>query len=325
MAFHFKTEHGSTSTTPENYEEMSISELVYEMRTAYQAEEFDKVEEELLGRETKLKAEIVSLRENFEVERLLRVEAEEKVRKREEEYEKGVKSKEIYEKLLRKVKENGVESLADKTTIEKLRQKNNALEQEICVMKELEKKWLDNDNSLVQLRDKVRVLEEEKVVDKSVLNALRMKNSELEESVKKNLTTIEELKAENGKLTDEKCRREALIESSERKFRELCDRVMKMEGDVQLLMSLDSFGCGNNEVEPDPGVTCVVKEEKDFGDDYELKNDNGGPDSFRRNGDICHSPGAGNASKGNKDALLASGMKMEFRLYILICTDLHFL
>ncbi|KAK7371935.1 hypothetical protein VNO80_05302 [Phaseolus coccineus] len=206
MAFQPKAEPGSSPRSistfnKKSYNEMSISELVSVLRVAFQMKDFDEVEEELVNREAKLRAEIGPLREKIELERLNSIEAEERLKMREEQCEKGKRAQENYEQLLKEVKKSG---LVEKITIEELRTKNVALESEICELKEFKKKMIDDGNSVAELRAKIRVLEEEKVGDKSALDSLNMKNIELEEAVKKNLTVIEGLRTENGKLTDEK-------------------------------------------------------------------------------------------------------------------------
>ncbi|TKY57383.1 hypothetical protein E2542_SST21831 [Spatholobus suberectus] len=294
MAFQPKTEPGSlsvcTSTTHKTYKVMSISELVSVLRVAYQVDDFDKVEEELVNRDAKFKVEIGPLREKIEVERLKRIEAEEKLKKREEQCEKGKRAQENYEKLLKEVKKNG---LVEKNTIEELRKKNLALERENCDLKELKEKWLDDGKSVAELRIKIRVLEE---------------------AMKKNLTVTEGLRTENSELADKKRRCETLIESLESKFRELSVRVVKLEDDTKLLMSEDASGFGNTDVEPDPGVTYAVNDEED-GADYELENDTGGPVPVQRNEDTRHSLDTGMAqspSKGNKEPLgTSAGEKLK--------------
>ncbi|RDX90657.1 hypothetical protein CR513_27455, partial [Mucuna pruriens] len=310
MAFQPKTKPGPsagfTSTTHKNYEQMTISELVLFLRTAYREEDFDKVEEELVNRDAKLKAHIASLHEKIQEERLVRTEAQEKLKRTEEQCEKGKRTKDNYENLLKEVKKNG---LLHENTSEELRKKNIALEREL---KELKKKWVDDANAVAEFRIKIAVLEEERVGDKNDLDALRMKNNELEEAVKKGLKIKEELWTENCKLADEKRQRGELVESMERKFGELSVRVVKLEDDTKLLMSVNASGCGNTEVEPDVGVTFAVKDEEDFGG-YEHENDTGGHDHvpLQRSIDTRHSLGAATGrspSIGYKDALGASGM-----------------
>ncbi|CAJ1971495.1 unnamed protein product [Sphenostylis stenocarpa] len=317
MAFQPKTEPGSplrsfSTTHKKNYSEMSISELVSVLRVAYQMKDFDKVEEELVNREVKFRAEIGSLREKIEVERLKGIETEERLKIREEQYEKGKRAQENYEQLLKDVKKNG---LVEKNTIGELRKKNGALEREVCELKEFKKKRLDDGISVAELRTKIRALEEQKVGDKSGLDVLNRKNIGLEETVKKNLNVIEGLRTENDKLKDEMHERKTLFESLERKYSELSVSVAKLEDDIKLLMSEGASNCGNTEVEPNPGVSYVVKDEEDVGD-YELENDTGEPVPFQRNEDTRHSPDTGIAQappyKRNKDdALRASGVKFK--------------
>ncbi|BAT80613.1 hypothetical protein VIGAN_03020400, partial [Vigna angularis var. angularis] len=146
---------------------MSISELVTVLRTAYKIEDFDKIEQELVKREAKFRAEIGPLREKIELERLKRIEVEERLKIREEQCEKGKRAQDNYEQLLKEVKTGG---LVEKHAIEELRKKNVALEREVYELKEFEKKMLDDVNSVDELRDKIRVLKEEKVGDKNALD-----------------------------------------------------------------------------------------------------------------------------------------------------------
>jgi len=307
MAFQPKIEPGSsprTMSTKKGYSEMSISDLVSVLRVAYQTEDFDHVEQELVKREAKLRAEIGPLREKIELERLKSIEAEERLKSREEQCEKGKRAQERYEQLLKEVKKSG---LVDKSSIEELRKKNGALEREVLELKEFKKKKLDEGKSVAELRAKIRVLEQEKVVgDKGALGSLHMKNIELEEAVKNNLSVIEGLMTENGKLRDENNERKTLFESLEKKYSELRASVVKLEDDIKVLTSEDASDCGNTK----PGVSYAVKDEEVI-DYYELENDNGEPLPFQRTKDTHCSK---SPKKGNKDD--ASGMEMK----ILFCS-----
>nr|KYP73456.1 hypothetical protein KK1_006081 [Cajanus cajan] len=140
-----------------------------------------------------------------------------------------------------------------------------------------------------------------------------MKNNELEEAVKKNLKIQEELRTENCRLTDEKGRREALIESLERKFGELSVRVVKLEDDTKLLMSEDASGGGSTEVKPQANRGATYATEWHV--------------PLQKNGYIHNSLGVATSqsrSKGIEDALDASGMEMEFSCIFYSYADLHF-
>ena len=80
-----KTEPGSSpifaSSSHRNLKEMSISELFSVLRA-----DFDRVEGVLVARDSKLKAEIGPLQEKIEVERLMRLHAEQELKKKEEQY-----------------------------------------------------------------------------------------------------------------------------------------------------------------------------------------------------------------------------------------------
>ncbi|WVY89811.1 hypothetical protein V8G54_035325 [Vigna mungo] len=229
MAFQPKTEHGSLtrlipSTNKKEYCEMSISELVSVLRIAFKIEDFDKIEQELVKREAKFRAEIERLQEKIELERLQGIEFEERLKIREEQCERGKRAQENYEQLLKEVKTN---RWIEKHAIEELRRKNVALEREVCELKEFKKTMLDDVNSVDEPRDKIRVLKEEKVGDKNALDVLNMKNIELEEAVKKNLAVIEGLRNENAKLTDEKVGDKNALDVLNMKNIELKEAVMK--------------------------------------------------------------------------------------------------
>ncbi|XP_052736348.1 uncharacterized protein LOC108337652 [Vigna angularis] len=300
---------------------MSISELVTVLRTAYKIEDFDKIEQELVKREAKFRAEIGPLREKIELERLKRIEVEERLKIREEQCEKGKRAQDNYEQLLKEVKTGG---LVEKHAIEELRKKNVALEREVYELKEFEKKMLDDVNSVDELRDKIRVLKEEKVGDKNALDVLITKNIELEEAVKKNLTVIEGLKNENGKLTYEKQELKTLFESLERRYSKLRVSDVKLEESTMPLMSEDPSDCRNTEVEPNLGVFFAVKVEKDVSD-HDLENDTGKHVSLQRNEDTHYSVDTGTGQspkKGNQeDAVSALGVKFKLEKEIVDLSD----
>jgi hypothetical protein len=110
------------------------------------------------------------------MEKLMRFQAGENLRKREELCERGKRAQNNYETLLKEVKKT---SLADRNIIGELRKKNNELELEICEMRKLKEKWVNDCNTLAELRIRVGVLENEK-------NAFGVQNSELEKSKKNN-------------------------------------------------------------------------------------------------------------------------------------------
>lgn len=146
-----KTEPGSRSNDHMNMENMSIQDLVSVLRTAFLTEQFDSVEEILVSRYEKLRAENQHLQQKFQ--------SEEELRKREEMCERGKKAQNNYEKLLKEVKKT---TSGFRETISELEKKNSDLELEVS-----------------ELRKRVGVLENEK-------NAFGVKNSELEKSMKKN-------------------------------------------------------------------------------------------------------------------------------------------
>jgi len=179
------------------------------LRGTCQWDTFDSVEAVLENR-------YMRLREEFHMERLLRLHSESEFRKREEIVEKEKIIHGSYEALLKEVKEVG---LADPKTIEELQKKNSELELEVenlkerCVdgrneldvlkheildLKKLKRKWFDDRNALDKLRRKVGILKDEK----NDLAKIKSENSELKESVTKYLATISELRKENRKLAD---------------------------------------------------------------------------------------------------------------------------
>ncbi|XP_028752951.1 uncharacterized protein LOC114712585 [Neltuma alba] len=107
---------------------MSVTELISILRTAYGTVDYDRVEEVLIDNETKLKAEIGVLREKLEMERLQRMDVEEQLKKYKEQFEKGKKAEETYEKLLQAVKKKN--ALVDGNAITELGNKNRKLEDE---------------------------------------------------------------------------------------------------------------------------------------------------------------------------------------------------
>ncbi|WJX64929.1 hypothetical protein P8452_49650 [Trifolium repens] len=176
-----KIEPVFSSSDHRNLEDMNIQELVSVLRTAFIAEDFDRVEEILVNRYNRLQIEILHLQEKFELEKLTRFQAEEDLRKREELCERY---KNNYETLLKEVKKKS--SLTERDNIGELRKKKNALELEVCELRKLKEKWKGDSNDLAELRIKVGALEN----DKDVI--FRMKNSELKKSIKKNSEALDE-------------------------------------------------------------------------------------------------------------------------------------
>jgi len=68
----------------------------------------------------------------------MRFQAEEDLRKREEQCERGKRAQSKYETLLEEVKKT---SLAEGDIIRELRKKNNELELEVCDLRKLKQKW----------------------------------------------------------------------------------------------------------------------------------------------------------------------------------------
>jgi hypothetical protein len=92
-----------------------------------------------------MQTEILQLQEHFELEKLMRFQAKEDLRKREEQCERGKRAQDNYEKLLKEVKRKT--SLCDKDIVGELRKKNNELELEVCELRKLKEKWVDDNNA----------------------------------------------------------------------------------------------------------------------------------------------------------------------------------
>ncbi|KAK2431905.1 hypothetical protein QL285_030075 [Trifolium repens] len=117
---------------------------------------------------------------------------------------------------------------------------------------ELREKNGELKNEVLELQSKVCVLED----DRKALAEIEIKNGVLKETVKDNLAMISRLKNENSSLAEEKRKGEILFESLNMKFKELHERVAKMEDDTELLMRVDASWGGKNEWDPpaDPMV-----------------------------------------------------------------------
>ncbi|KAK7276938.1 hypothetical protein RIF29_18087 [Crotalaria pallida] len=162
-----KTEHGSPQpvftssfSNHANLDDMSVPQLVSRMRTASRRDEFDSLEKVLVAKDAKLKDEVTSLQVKYEMERLNKLQAEEEMKKKDEECQKGKRAKELYQKLLKEVKES---ELVNMETIKELRDKNIGLLDENCKLKELITKLVDDSIALAKLRVKVSELEDESV------------------------------------------------------------------------------------------------------------------------------------------------------------------
>jgi hypothetical protein len=136
-----KPEPGFGSCDHRNLEAMNIQELVSVLRIAFLTEEFDRVEEVLVRRYSRLQTEILQLQEKFELEKLRRFQAEEDLSKREELCERGKRAQNNYEALLKEVKKT---SLVDRNIIGELRKKNMELDLEVCELRKLKKRWMDD-------------------------------------------------------------------------------------------------------------------------------------------------------------------------------------
>ncbi|RYR35266.1 hypothetical protein Ahy_A10g050416 [Arachis hypogaea] len=264
MSIQLKTEPGSppilSSTSNKSLETMSVPELIEILRVKWQKVDYDRVEEVFVEREKKLKTKAGQLEEKFQLQSLARIDAEDKLKKKEQECEKVQM---LYETLFKGVKESGL----DKETIENLRKKNKVLECENLKLLELKKKYEVDGNAVDELRKKVAELEAEK---------------------KNNLDTTTELNDKNGKLVDVKLK-------AEFPFLEILDRVSRCW--IKGWMSDASFD-GEHDINKadDPGFPSKVKGEvKEFNDEI-----NDGSLPLQRNKDFHQSHGAAAAEGGSK-------------------------
>ncbi|KAE9596395.1 hypothetical protein Lal_00048633 [Lupinus albus] len=253
---------GFSSTYKANLDDNSVSELVSVLRTAFRFDEFDSVEKVLVARDASLKAEIASLQVKIELERLNKIRAEEELKKKEGQCQKGERALELYEKLLKRVKES---EFVNMKTNEELSDKNCELLAEKCKFGE---------------------------DDKIAMDGLRRRNNELEEELKNDKGVIDEVRAVNTRLLDENQRLKALVESKERKYLELNEKVLKIEDDVKLLKSANAAsGSGSAEWKE---LTAEPQEPEELNG----QGCNTGSIPFQRNQGTC---------KVNKDAPGASG------------------
>ncbi|KAL4380245.1 hypothetical protein AHAS_Ahas04G0014200 [Arachis hypogaea] len=149
--------------------DMSISELISVLRA-----DFDTVEEVLLARDAKHRAEISPLYEKIELERLtrLRLESELKTKQEEQRCHRCERTQEGYEMLLKEVKKSGLNDYKNNAIIEELRNTNRELE-----------------------------IQNNKATDE--LATIRIRCSQLENARNVSLATIEKLRVENCKLRKE--------------------------------------------------------------------------------------------------------------------------
>ncbi|XP_028769206.1 uncharacterized protein LOC114726688 isoform X2 [Neltuma alba] len=134
---------------------MSIPDLIFELRIATRTKQFDQVEQVLVTREAQLKDEAHKLRQTLDFERLDRMGIEVKLKECQEQCEKRKKGEDLYEKLLANVKKNGLED----TTVEELRAKNSELEGELKIWKE---KFLELNERLLKVEHETRLLVKER-------------------------------------------------------------------------------------------------------------------------------------------------------------------
>ncbi|XP_054798404.1 uncharacterized protein LOC129303243 isoform X2 [Prosopis cineraria] len=107
---------------------LSITDLISNLRTAFRMADYDHVEEVLVEKEAKLKAEIKALTEKLELETLVRMNVEDELKKCKEQCEERKNAEERYERLLESVKKNN--DLDLENTVAELRIKNAKLEAE---------------------------------------------------------------------------------------------------------------------------------------------------------------------------------------------------
>ncbi|XP_057437274.1 golgin IMH1-like [Lotus japonicus] len=280
-----KSEPGSSSppayasTMPTNLKDMSISELVAVLRSAFQTEDFDAVEEVLESRY----AEVMPLREKMEFERLGRMHAEAELREKEEECERGKKSKEIYEKLLENLKKAGVGGLR-KTNAElelelkEMKKKNVELVCENYLMKEMEKKWVDDRNSIAKMRkmnaefegENFELKEMEKKWNISIAE-MRKKNAELEGEISElkemekkwvdDRNSSAELKKQNAELERENCELKKKWIDDKNSIAEMRKKNAELEGEnSELKVMKKKWMDDRNTIAELEGENCELKE-----------------------------------------------------------------
>ena len=122
----------------EEFTKLSISELISILRTAFQTDEYDRVEEALISKELKLKREIEdktkkikSLNSKAEIAVLDKMSIEEEMQKQKEQLKKQLKegkaAEERFDTLMKKFMDNGPE---DTSVVDELRTKICKLEDE---------------------------------------------------------------------------------------------------------------------------------------------------------------------------------------------------
>lgn len=176
-------------------EGMTIPDLVQVLLGSLQMETYERVEGVLVRRDLGLRDQIQLLEQNVEMERqqlemekLLRLKAEEELKKREEICQKMKKVQESYNALLKegKTAEKTHNKLTQESeeTIDFLRRRNVGLK---CEVDRLNEKRVEEGHELEVLRQKngeleceVNKLKEERVEDGNKFDVLRKKNDELE-------------------------------------------------------------------------------------------------------------------------------------------------
>ncbi|XP_054798031.1 uncharacterized protein LOC129303053 isoform X1 [Prosopis cineraria] len=133
------TLHSDSDEDKKRLMALSITDLISILRTAYQTVDYDRVEDVLIAKETKLKTEIGVLSGQLEMERSERMNVEEQLKAYKEQCEKGKKAEERYERLLEAVKKNN--SLDDGNSITELRMMNRKLEDENCRAESEAESW----------------------------------------------------------------------------------------------------------------------------------------------------------------------------------------
>lgn len=130
----------------------SIPELISTLRTAFRTEDFDRVEEILMGKETEMKREMEKERDFHRIEKV-KLETELK------------KTKQNYEKLLEKVKKGVVD---DTTTIDELRKKNSELEAAKNGAEEELHWWMSRyEERVSRLEEEIKMLNSSTAVERS--------------------------------------------------------------------------------------------------------------------------------------------------------------
>lgn len=132
---------------------ISVQDLISELRIATRIKQFDRVENVLVAREARLKGEVEKMTEILSCGKLDRMKIEEELKKCEKQCEQGKRAEELYEKLLAEVKKNGPRE--EDAMIEELRAENRRLGDELELWK---RKFVEMDVRILRLQYDMQLL-----------------------------------------------------------------------------------------------------------------------------------------------------------------------